>query len=290
VTTSLRRLIEQEKPLVTPLAHDALTARLIARAGFRAIAIGGSGLLAARYGLPDIGLAALGEMAAGIQDILAATDLPVMVDGDDGYGDLRSVVHMVETYGQLGVSGIVLEDQMRGVKQPGDAGAVGVAPVGEMVEKLRGAVAACRGTEMQILARCDAVALEGVEGAMRRADRYLAAGAHGLFIPGVPTVAGLREVGRRFGGSHLMIATFEGRETWLPAAELHAMGFRQVVFPGLLLPRVVDCLDRALRDLRAHADGRAPMPPLEDAPRTHAALQEALQLERWRSIAPSASA
>ena len=143
---------------------------------------------------------------------------------------------------------------MRGVKQPGDAGAVGVAPVGEMVEKLRGAVAACRGTEIQILARCDAVALEGMEGAMRRADRYLAAGAHGLFIPGVPTVAGLREVGRRFGGSHLMIAMFEGRETWLPPAELHAMGFRQVVFPGLLMPRVVDCLDRALRDLRAHAE------------------------------------
>jgi 2-methylisocitrate lyase-like PEP mutase family enzyme len=180
------------------------------------------------------------------------------------------------------VSGIVLEDQVRVVKQPGDAGAVGMAPVGEMVEKLRGAVAACRGTEIQLRARCDAVALEGVEGAMRRADRYLAAGAHGLFIRGVPTVAGLRGVGRRFGGSHLMIAMFEGRETWLAPAELHAMGFRQVVFPGLLLPRVVDGLDRALRALRAHADGRPPMPP-----RTHAALQQALQLERWRSIAPS---
>jgi 2-methylisocitrate lyase-like PEP mutase family enzyme len=93
---SLRRLIEQEKPLVTPLAHDALTARLIARAGFRSIAIGGSALLAARYGLPDIGLAALGEMAAGIQDVVTATVLPVLVDGDDGYGDARSVVHMVE--------------------------------------------------------------------------------------------------------------------------------------------------------------------------------------------------
>jgi 2-methylisocitrate lyase-like PEP mutase family enzyme len=290
VRTSLRALIQQEKPLVTPLAHDALTARLIARAGFRAIAVGGSGLLAARYGLPDVGLAALGEMAAGIQDILAATDLPALVDGDDGYGDIRSVVHMVEVYARLGVSGIVLEDQVRGVKQPGDAGAVGVEPVETMAAKLRAAVAACRGTEMQILARCDAVALEGLEGAMRRADRYLAAGAHGLFIPGVATVAGLREVGRRFGGSHLMVAMFEGRETWLPPAELHAMGFRQVVFPGLLLARVVDALDRALRDLRAHADGRAPMPPLEDAGRPRVALEEALQLDRWRSIAPSGSA
>ena len=74
----------------------------------------------------------------------------------------------------------LFEDQVRGVKQPGDAGAVGVEPVETMAAKLRAAVAACRGTEMQILARCDAVALEGLEGAMRRADRYLAAGAHGL--------------------------------------------------------------------------------------------------------------
>lgn len=287
MTTTLRRLIAEERPLVTPLAHDALSARLIARAGFRAIAVGGSGLLASRYGLPDIGLAALGEMVAGIRDILAATDLPALVDGDDGYGDLRSVAHMVEVYARLGVSGIVLEDQVRTVKQPGDAGAVGVASVDEMVDKLRVAIAACRGTEMQILARCDAVQLEGLEGAMRRADRYLLAGAHGLFIPGVPTVAGLREVGRRFGGTHLMIAMFEGRETWLPPAELHAMGFRQVVFPGLLLPRVVHCVDEALRNLRAHADGRAPMPPPPEAQRTQAALQEALQLERWRSIGPS---
>jgi 2-methylisocitrate lyase-like PEP mutase family enzyme len=123
---------------------------------------------------------------------------------------------------------------------------------------------------------------------MRRADRYLRAGAHGIFIPGVPTVAGLREVGTRFGGVHLMIAVFEGRQTWLPPAELAAMGFRQVVLPGLLLPRVVRCLDVALDDLKAHAEGRAPMPPLPGAEQAHAALQEALLFQRWRSIGSSA--
>ena len=156
---SLRHLVERERPLVTPLAHDALTARLIARAGFRAMAVGGSALLAARYGLPDIGLAGLGEMAAGIQDIVAATDLPVTVDGDDGYGDVRSVVRMVEVYARLGVAGIVLEDQVRVAKQPGDAGAVGVVPVEEMIQKLGAAVAACRGTDIQVIARCDAAVL-----------------------------------------------------------------------------------------------------------------------------------
>lgn len=284
---SLRRLIAEEKPLVTPLAHDALTARLIARAGFRSIGIGGSALLAARYGLPDIGLAALGEMAAGIQDIIAATDLPVMVDGDDGYGDVKNVVHMMEVYTRLGVSGVVLEDQVRVAKQPGDSGAVGVIPAGEMVQKLKAAVAASSGTEIQIIARCDACKPEGLQGAMRRADQYLHAGAHGIFIPGVPTVAGLVEVGKRFCGAHLMIAVFEGRETWLPPAELYAMGFRQVVFPGLLIPRVVHCLDVALQDLKAHVDGKAPMPSFSGATQANTALQEALMLDKWRSISCS---
>ena len=281
---SLRRLIAEEKPLVTPLAHDALTARLIARAGFRSIGIGGSALLAARYGLPDIGLAALGEMAAGIQDIIAATDLPVMVDGDDGYGDVKNVVHMMEVYMRLGVSGIVLEDQVRVAKQPGDSGAVSVVPADEMVRKLKAAVAATSGTEIQIIVRCDAYRLEGLQGAMRRAEKYLNAGAHGLFIPGVPTVAELVQVGKHFCGAHLMIAVFEGRETWLPPAELYSMGFRQVVFPGLLIPRVVHCLDAALRDFKRHVDGAAPMPAFSGAKQANTALQEALMLDKWTSI------
>ncbi|MBI2454849.1 MAG: isocitrate lyase/phosphoenolpyruvate mutase family protein, partial [candidate division NC10 bacterium] len=262
-------------------------ARLIARAGFRSMGIGGSALLAARYGLPDIGLAALGEMAAGIQDIIAATDLPVIVDGDDGYGDVKSVVHMMEVYTRLGVSGIVLEDQVRVVKQPGDAGAVGVVSVEEMVQKLKAAVAASTGTETQIIARCDAYQPEGLEGALRRADRYLHAGAHGIFIPGVPTVAELVEVGKRFRGAHLMVAMFEGRETWLPPAELYAMGFRQVVFPGLLLPRLVHCLEAALQDFKAHVSGKAPLPPFPGAKQAQAVLQEALMLDKWRAVGGS---
>src|SRR6185369_6731115 len=95
---TLRSALARERPLVTPLAHDALSARLIARAGFRAFSIGGSAMLASRYGLPDIGLAALGEMAAGIEDIAAATDLPFFADGDDGYGDVKSVARTVESY------------------------------------------------------------------------------------------------------------------------------------------------------------------------------------------------
>ena len=282
--TSLRRLVAEAKPLITPLAHDALSARMIEQAGFRAIAVGGSAMLAARYGLPDIGLAALGEMAAGIADIVAATELPVMVDGDDGYGDARSVAHMVETYARFGVSGILIEDQLRGDKQPGDAGAIGVADVEDMVRKLKVAVAACSGTEMQIIARCDAYKLEGLDGAMRRADRYLEAGARGLFVPGLKSVAELATLGRRFKGQHLISAQFEGRDTWLPPPELYAMGFTQVVFPALLITRVAQSIQVVLQQLREHAAGEAAMPPLAEYERAQEGLRKALMFEKWMSI------
>ena len=87
---TLRSALAAERPLVTPLAHDALSVRLIERAGFRAFAIGGSAMLAARYALPDLGIAALGEMGDGIRDIAAATSLPFLADGDDGYGDAKT--------------------------------------------------------------------------------------------------------------------------------------------------------------------------------------------------------
>ena len=282
--SSLRRLVAEEKPLITPLAHAALSARMIEQAGFRSIGIGGSAMLAARYGLPDIGLAALGEMAAGIQDIVAATQLPVMVDGDDGYGDVESVAHMVEVYARLGVSGIVLEDQLRGKKQPGDSGAVGVASVDDMVRKVKVAVDACSGTEIQIIARCDAYQLEGLDGAMRRAQRYLDAGAHGLFVPSIKTAAELARLGRQFNGRHLMTAAFEGRDTWLPPAELYAMGFRQVVFPGLLMTRVAQCIHVTLQQFRKHVEGEAPMPPIPEAEQAQEALRTALNFEKWLSI------
>jgi len=95
---TLRSLMTAGKPLVTPVAHDALSARLIELAGFRSIAIGGSSMLAARFALPDLGIAALAEMVAGARDILAATTLPCSIDGDDGYGDVKGVVRTVRAY------------------------------------------------------------------------------------------------------------------------------------------------------------------------------------------------
>src|SRR5262245_62659331 len=97
-----KQLLERERPLLLPCAHAALAARLIERAGFSAYAIGGFPLVGARHALPDIGLVGLGEMSAGMREIMAASRLPVLVDGDDGYGDVKNVTRTVRTYEQLG--------------------------------------------------------------------------------------------------------------------------------------------------------------------------------------------
>src|SRR5260221_5346599 len=101
---SLRKLAAEQKPLVAVAAHDALSARLIARAGFKAIAIGGSSMLASSYWLPDIGLAALEEIVAGARDILAGANLPVIIDPDERYGDVIINAHIITNYQCIGLS------------------------------------------------------------------------------------------------------------------------------------------------------------------------------------------
>src|SRR5437762_916671 len=107
-----KELVSAHAPLPLPAAHDALTAKLIERAGFHAYQIGGFALVGARHALPDVDLTRFAEQSAGVRDILAACDLPVLVDADDGYGDAKNVTHTVRSYEAMGVSAIFIEDQV----------------------------------------------------------------------------------------------------------------------------------------------------------------------------------
>src|SRR5947209_18604366 len=109
---SWRIVLDRYAPLQLPAAHDALTAKLIERAGFHAYQIGGFALVGARHGLPDVDLTRFGEHAAGVRDIMAACDLPVLVDADDGYGDAKNVTLAVTSYAAAGVSAIFIERQL----------------------------------------------------------------------------------------------------------------------------------------------------------------------------------
>jgi 2-methylisocitrate lyase-like PEP mutase family enzyme len=246
-----RELCAAPEPLLLPCAHDGLSARLIERAGFKAFSIGGFPLVGARYGLPDIGLVGLGEMAAGMRDILAATDLPVLVDGDNGYGDAKNVARTLRTYETMGASAIFFEDQVL-PKRCGHMAGKAVVPVEVMEEKLRAAAAAKTNPDTFLLARTDARALYGLDDALRRGERYLKAGADGVFIEAPESLEELAIVGRTFAGVPQLANMLEGGRTpLLKPKDLKAMGFAMVAYPTTLIFRVARTIERALQDLAA---------------------------------------
>ena len=280
---ALRVLHARAQPLITPLAHDALSARLIARAGFQAFNIGGSAMLAARYALPDLGLAALGEMVAGARDILDATPLPCMVDADDGYGDIKSVAHTIESYERLGAAGAFLEDQVRTSKRPGAQAARGVVALEIMEQKLRAALAARRDPAFVIVGRTDAAGAEGLDEALRRAERFLKIGADGVFVAGLKTPADYARVGGAFKGSWNATVMLEGGRTpWIPPAELFAMGFSQISYPNSLILRTAGAIERGLRRLQELAAGRDIGVGVDEL--AFDVLDQAVGLDRWNEI------
>src|SRR5215813_3241034 len=224
----LRELHREQRPLVSPLAHDALSARLIEHAGFKTFNIGGSALLAARYALPDLGLAGFAEMLAGIRDIVEACKLPCLVDADDGYGDVKSVVRTIQGYESAGVCGVLLEDQSREGKQPGAASAHNVVPLEVMEQKLKAAMAARQNSDFVIIGRTDACGAEGLDAALKRAERFLRLGVDGIFVAGLKTPQDYARVGEAFKGTWNCAVIFEATATpWFAPAELYNMGFSQ---------------------------------------------------------------
>jgi len=282
---SFRSALAAERPLVTPLAHDALSARLIERAGFRAFAIGGSAMLAARYALPDLGIAALGEMADGIRDIASATSLPFLADGDDGYGEAKSVARTVAIYERLGVGAILIEDQRRDRKQPRAEKARGVVEVAEIVQKLRVAMDVRESPDTLIIGRTDAYGALGLDAAISRAERFLAIGVDGIFVAGLKTEDEYARVGRELKGATLSAAVFEGVGTpWLTPRTLGEMGYAHVSFPASVVFRIVGTMAETLAALRRHAQGTEPMSPSATSAENRRLLDEALTVAAWQSI------
>src|SRR2546429_2596160 len=265
-----KELLARSEPLILPCAHDALSARLIERAGFAAYSVGGYALVGARHAVPDSGLAAFGEMSAGIRDIMAASSLPVLVDCDDGYGDAKNVARTIAGYEAMGVSAIFMEDQ-RAPKRCGHMAGKDVIDAEAMAAKLRAAVDARRSADLFIIARTDARAVHGLDEALRRAEIYLKAGADGLFIEAPQTIDELTRIGRTFQGVPQLANMLEGggRTPVLPPSELYRLGFAMVAYPTTLIFRVAGAIEKALADLKA---GRP------------AAAGEAVDFERFKDI------
>lgn len=246
---SWRDVLATEKPLLLPCAHDGLSARLIQAAGFKAYSIGGFPMVGARYGLPDIGLVGLAEMASGVRDIVAASTLPVLVDADDGYGDAKNVTRTVRLYESLGVAALFIEDQVS-PKRCGHMAGKNVIPMEDMVTKVRAAVAARTKPDTFIMARTDARAVHGMDDALRRAEHYLEAGADGIFVEAPQSLEELERVARAFDVPQLANMLEDGATPMLSPAELGELGFAMVAYPTSLIFRIAHGMQEALRDMR----------------------------------------
>jgi 2-methylisocitrate lyase-like PEP mutase family enzyme len=274
---TIRELVKTEKPLVLPGAHDALSALLIKQAGFKGFFIGGFQTAGARYGLPDIGLCQLGEFSAAFRDIINACDLPVMVDADNGYGDVKNAVHVLHTYERMGVQALFMEDQVS-PKRCGHMAGKQVVPTEEMEAKIRALAANRLNPDTFIVARTDARALYGMDEALRRAERYVRAGADGVFIESMLDEEEMARAVREIDTVHVANMLEGGVTPILKPSVLGEMGYGIALYGITLLLRITRTMQLALADLKS---GELKLVG------TGASFQEYTRivgLDRWREI------
>src|SRR3954451_19824386 len=246
----INKAVKERRLLVVPGAHDALSARLIQKIGFETYFIGGFPAVGSRYGVPDIGLNGFGEISAAVRDIMAACDLPVFVDGYDGYGDVKNVVHTVQSYERMGVSAILIEDQ-QWPKRCGHMEGKKVVPVELAEAKLRAACAERLSKETWILARTDARQVYDLDEAMRRAERYIRAGADGIFIEAPRSVEELARIGRAFDVPQICNPLMGGHTPILGMQEMHGLGFHCAVLGLDTLMHAARAVESVLLDMKS---------------------------------------
>lgn len=247
---SLRSLLTDGRPHILPGAADALTARLVERAGFDAVYVTGAGVANTQLGAPDVGLLTQTEMVMQLQRIAAAVSLPILADADTGYGGVGSVARTVREYERAGVHGLHLEDQDL-PKRCGHFEGKAVVPVDEMRLRLAAALDARTNPDFLIIARTDARAVEGFDAALERARAYRAQGADVIFFEAPQSVEELRAVGEAFRGVPLVANMVEGGKTpQLPANELYALGYNLIICANTALRLAAKAVQEGLRTLR----------------------------------------
>src|SRR5438067_3777734 len=229
-TRRLRELLHKPSVIRSLGAHDVFCARLIEAAGLETVFLGGFGTSASLLGLPDVGFITLGEMADAVRRMALRVRIPVVADGDTGHGDLHNVVRTVREFERAGAAGVLLEDQVT-PKRCGHFAGKQVIAADEMVLKLKAALAARSDPDFVIVARTDARAVEGIDGAIERANRYGAAGADVCFIEAPQSRMELERIPRDVRYPLLVNMLTGGATPILPVPELERLGYKIVVWP-----------------------------------------------------------
>lgn len=251
--TNLKQRLQSAPAVLAPGVYDAFTALVAEQAGFEALYLSGASIAYTRLGRSDVGLTTATEVADTLARITERVALPVIVDGDTGFGNALNTQRTVRAFERAGAAMVQLEDQTF-PKRCGHLDGKGVIPRAEMCGKLRAALDARHSAGTLILARTDALAVEGFEAALERAEAYLACGVDALFIEALRTPEQMRIACERFAGRIPLLANMvEGGKTPVTAAsELGRIGFRIVIFPGGTARAVAHTLQRYYASLRQH--------------------------------------
>jgi len=254
-TTRLRRLIAGGDVIVAPGVYDGLSARLAARAGFPALYATGGGI-ARSMGYPDLGLLSPSEIAERLANIVEHAGVPVIADADTGYGNALNVRRAAREFERAGVAAFHLEDQTF-PKRCGHYDDKAVVPTAEMTQKLRAAREALDDSDFVLIARTDAIAVEGLDAALARADAYAEAGADVLFVEAPESIAQIEEIARRLPMPKL-INMFQGGKTPLvPLPRLAELGYRIVIIPSDLQRAAIRAMQDVLGVIRRDGNSAA---------------------------------
>ena len=248
-TTTLRRLLAGPEFLIVPGVADSLNARLVAEEGFKAIYMTGAGTTAVRLGMPDVGLLTMDEMVDNASRIAEASGLPLIADADTGYGGPLNVRRTIRAYERAGVAGVHIEDQQL-PKRCGHLAGKTLVPAGEMAAKIRAAVDAREDPDFVLIARTDAIAVEGFEAAIERGKLYADAGADVIFVEAPRTREQLAAIPPAFGVPALLNIGASGKTPMLDAEEAKELGFRLAIYPNFLILAAIPAVRRALRELK----------------------------------------
>lgn len=256
-TRSLKTRLHHPNIVLAPGVYDALSALIAEQSGFEALYLSGASIAYTRLGRSDVGLTTFTEVADTLARITERVALPVIVDADTGFGNALNVMRTVKGFERAGAAMIQIEDQTF-PKRCGHLDGKSVVPVGEMVGKLKAALDARSSSDTLILARTDALAVEGQDAALDRAQAYLDCGVDALFIEALRSPEQMTAACLRFGDKIPLLANMvEGGKTPIQSAtELQAHGFKIAIFPGGAARAVAHTLQGYYASLQQHKTTR----------------------------------
>lgn len=251
-TPRLRALLQPGAGLVIPGAANALAARLVQAAGFPVVYLSGAGVANTHLGAPDMGLVSVSEMVAHVAAVREAVQIPLVADGDTGFGNALNLMRTVRLYERAGANAIQLEDQVF-PKRCGHFEGKSVVPAAEMVGKIHAALDARHSADFLVMARTDARATEGLDAALERMRLYQQAGADLLFIEAPLSRDELARIPRELPGPHIANVVHGGKTPMLAREDFAALGFAGILYANAAMQAAMQAMQQTLATL--HRDG-----------------------------------